>query len=118
MRSILLALGFASLVLPAGAIAAGATTRPKIRAITGFVDIDAKNYASQLQETLAFLNRAREAYQSAGWTVEGVRITTQPFPQYTRGLSHDQALTLLSEPVRPRRETQIQHEYRPRYVER
>jgi uncharacterized protein (UPF0210 family) len=90
MRSTLLACCLASLVF-----AADTTSRPKIRAITGFVDIDAKNYARQLQDTLAFLNRAREAYQSAGWTVQGVRITTQPFPQYTGGLSHDQALTLL-----------------------
>jgi uncharacterized protein len=95
MRSTLRALCLASLVFAADAFAADTTTRPKIRAITGFVDIDAKNYAGQLQETAAFLNRAREAYQSAGWVVSGVRITTQPFPQYTSGLSHDEALALL-----------------------
>ncbi len=90
MRSTLLALCFASLVF-----AADTTSRPKIRAITGFVDIDAKNYAAQLKDTFAFLDRARKAYRSAGWVVSSVRITTQPFPQYTRGLSHDQAIALL-----------------------
>jgi uncharacterized protein len=90
MRSILLALCLASLTL-----AADTTSRPKIRAITGFVDIDTKNYAAELKDTFAFLDRARKAYQNAGWVVSSVRITTQPFPQYTRGLSHDQALELL-----------------------
>jgi uncharacterized protein len=95
MHSTLLALGLASLVFAADAFPADTTTRPKIRAITGFVDIDAKNYATQLQETAAFLNRAREAYQRAGWEVTGVRITTQPFPRYTNGLSHAAAIALL-----------------------
>src|SRR5579863_7734069 len=95
MHTTLLALGLASLVFAADARAADTTTRPKIRAITGFVDIDAKNYATQLQETAAFLNRAREAYQRAGWEVTGVRITTQPFPLYTNGLRHGEALALL-----------------------
>jgi uncharacterized protein (UPF0210 family) len=89
MRSALLAFCLASL-----ALAADTTSRPKIRAITGFVDIDAKNYAAELKDTFAFLDRARKAYESAGWVVSSVRITTQPFPQYTRGLSHDQALAL------------------------
>ena len=95
MRSTLLALCLASLVVSAQAFATDTTSRPKIRAITGFVDIDAKNYAAQLHDTYAFLDRARKAYKSAGWVVSSVRITTQPFPQYTRGLSHDQALALL-----------------------
>jgi uncharacterized protein (UPF0210 family) len=95
MRSTLLALCLVALVFVADACGADTTTRPKIRTITGFVDIDAKNYAIQLQETVAFLNRAREAYENAGWVVSGVRITTQPFPQYTRGLNHDDAIALL-----------------------
>jgi uncharacterized protein (UPF0210 family) len=95
MRSPLLILALASLTFSAGAFATDATAKPKIRAITGFVDIDAKNYATQLQETVTFLNQAREAYKSAGWEVSGVRITTQPFPLYTRGLSNDDAMGLL-----------------------
>ena len=95
MRPTLLVLCLASLTLSANALAADTTARPKIRAITGFVDIDPKNYASQLQETVTFLNQAREAYKNAGWVVSGVRITTQPFPLYTRGLSHDEAMELL-----------------------
>jgi uncharacterized protein (UPF0210 family) len=95
MRPTLLVLCLASLTLSANALAADTTARPKIRAITGFVDIDPKNYASQLQETVTFLNQARDAYKNAGWVVSGVRITTQPFPLYTRGLGHDEAMELL-----------------------
>ena len=95
MRSTLLAICLTSLILSASGIAGDTTTRPKIRTITGFVDIDAKNYATQLKETVDFLNHARQAYESAGWVVSSVRITTQPFPQYTSGLSHDDALRLL-----------------------
>lgn len=94
MRS-LPALCLTFLIFSADALPADATTRPKIRTITGFVDIDAKNYPTQLRETLAFLNRARKAYENAGWVVSGVRITTQPFPLYTRSLSHDAAMVLL-----------------------
>jgi uncharacterized protein (UPF0210 family) len=94
MRCALFALCLALQAIPADAFAAD-PARPKIRAITGFVDLDAKNYAAQLQETAAFLNQARDAYTNAGWFVSGVRITTQPFPLYTRGLSHNQALVLL-----------------------
>src|SRR5271170_2423762 len=96
MRSTLLALYLASLLLPVTAWAADTTKRPQIRTITGFVDLDATNYASEIQATLTFLNQARKTYENAGWVVTGVRITTQPFPEYTRGLSHEQAMKLLS----------------------
>jgi uncharacterized protein (UPF0210 family) len=86
---------FGAAVLLSGLALAGDTARPKIRAITGFVDLDAKNYAAELQETVTFLNQARDAYQKAGWAVSGIRITTQPFPEYTRALSHDEAMSLL-----------------------
>src|SRR5262245_37744468 len=69
--------------------------KPRIRAITGFVTIDAKSYPGQLEETVAFLNKVREAVKAAGYDVAGVRISTQPFPAFTRGLSRDAALDLL-----------------------
>ena len=72
-----------------------AAQQPKVRAITAFVDIDAKSYATQLEATAKFLNSARDAFTKAGFEVETVRIATQPFPQFTRGLSHDDALKLL-----------------------
>lgn len=36
-------------------------------------------------------------HQKAGYEVESVRITTQPFTDYTRGLSRDDALAFLRE---------------------
>jgi len=42
-----------------------------------------------------FLNSAREAYRAMGWEVETIRIATQPFPQYTKGLSREAALGVL-----------------------
>jgi len=81
------------LALCAAAIHAG--PRPKVRAITAFIDVDARNYTRQIEDAAKFLNSAREAYRSAGWEVETIRIATQPFPEYTKGLSHDAALAVL-----------------------
>jgi uncharacterized protein (UPF0210 family) len=72
-----------------------AAETPKIRAITAFIDIDAKSYPNQLESAVKFLTAAREAYTKAGFEVETIRIATQPFPEYTRGLSRPQALQLL-----------------------
>src|ERR1700722_754580 len=69
--------------------------KPKVRAITGFVTIDAKSYPAQLEEAVKFLNQVRAEIEAAGYQVAGIRISTQPFPEYTRGLSHDEALKVL-----------------------
>jgi hypothetical protein len=77
------------------AAALNAATRPKIRAITAFIDVDAKNYQHQIEDAVKFLSTVREAYRTAGWEVETIRVATQPFPEYTKGLSHDDALAVL-----------------------
>ncbi len=69
--------------------------QPKVRAITAFVTIDAKSYVAQLTEAVTFLNQVRDAVKAAGYDVAGIRISTQPFPEYTRGLSHADALAML-----------------------
>ena len=71
---------------------AAAQAKPRIRAITAFVRIDRQHYQAQVQDALSFLRRARSAYQGAGYEVQTVRLTTQPFAEYTRGLSHEEAL--------------------------
>ncbi len=68
-------------------------SQPKVRAITAFVRLDRANYQSQIQDTLKFLRTAKAALEKTGYEVEGIRITTQPFPEYTRGSSDDQALS-------------------------
>jgi uncharacterized protein (UPF0210 family) len=87
----------ALLVLTLASVAFGADTRPKVRAITAFVDIDAKSYASQIEDTVKFLNGARDDFKSAGFEVEGIRIATQPFPRYTSGMSREEAVHLLQQ---------------------
>ena len=74
---------------------AGAPARPKVRAITGFITIDAKSYPAQIEETVKFLSQVREAVKAAGYDVAGIRISTQPFPEYTRGLTRADALQVL-----------------------
>jgi uncharacterized protein (UPF0210 family) len=69
--------------------------KPKIRAVTGFITIDAKSYPSQIEEAVSFLSQVRNAIQAAGYEVAGIRISTQPFQEYTRGLSHADALSVL-----------------------
>jgi uncharacterized protein len=77
------------------ALQAAEPAKPKVRAITGFITVDAKSYPSQFEEAAKFLSQVREAVQAAGYEVQGIRITTQPFPDYTRGLSRAEALNVL-----------------------
>jgi uncharacterized protein len=87
-------LGFLAVATPPS-IRAADPVKPRVRAITGFITIDAKSYASQIQETVTFLSTVRDAVKAAGYDVAGIRISTQPFPEYTRGLSRPDALAML-----------------------
>ena len=73
--------------------AADARSKPKVRAITAFVRLDPAHYQEQIQDTLKFLHQARTAFEKSGYEVETIRITTQPFPEYTRGMTDEQVLT-------------------------
>ena len=86
----------ALIVFVLSSIAWGADTRPKVRAVTAFINIDPKTYAAAFDDTMKFLDGAREAYRSAGFEVETVRIVTQPYTRYTAGMKRDEALTFLS----------------------
>jgi uncharacterized protein len=72
-----------------------ADSRPKVRAVTAFINIDARTLEAEVASTMKFLDGAREAYRKAGFEVQGVRIVTQPFPRYTAGMSRADALALL-----------------------
>jgi len=84
-----------------GAIAPAQTApvnpRPKIRTVTAFVRLDRANYRVQVAEALKMLRAAKDAFTKAGYEVETIRITTQPFPEYTRGLGAEQALAFFQE---------------------
>ena len=94
VKRVVSALALVALVagLPLGA---SDPVKPKVRAITGFVTIDAKSYRTQIEETVTFLSRVREAVKAAGYDLAGIRISTQPFPEYTRGLNRADALAVL-----------------------
>ncbi len=85
-------------LLPTKSRASDVSTRdahPKIRAITAFIDIDAKNYPAQIESAVSFLNKTRDAYQANGFNVAHPHRHTQPFPEYTRGLGRESAIALL-----------------------
>jgi uncharacterized protein len=79
----------------AASLAYGADSRPKVRAITAFTRIDAKNLDVQIAGTVKFLNAAREEYRASGFEVETVRIVTQPLADYIKGMSHADAVALV-----------------------
>jgi uncharacterized protein len=64
----------------------------KIRAITAFVNLDRTQYQIQITDAVKMLKRARTIFESRGFPVETIRIATQPFPEYIKGLSNEQAL--------------------------
>jgi uncharacterized protein (UPF0210 family) len=66
--------------------------QPRIRTVTAFVRLDRANYLAQVAEALKMLRAAKSAFTQAGYEVETIRITTQPFPEYTRGLTPEQTL--------------------------
>jgi len=66
--------------------------KPKIRAITAFVNLDRNKYQQQIADAMKTLKYARTLLESRGYTVQGVRIATQPFSEYTKGLSTEQAV--------------------------
>ena len=74
---------------------APAAAKPRVRAITAFVRIDRANYRSQIDDTLKMLRAAKAAIERGGYEVQSIRIVTQPFPGYTRGLSRAEALAFL-----------------------
>jgi len=76
-------------------VSAAAQTKPKVRTICAFVRIDRNNYQQVVREAEPVLLAAKRAAEAAGYEVETVRITTQPFPEYTRGLPRADAVAFL-----------------------
>jgi uncharacterized protein len=66
--------------------------QPKVRAITAFINIDRSRYQIDISDTIKFLKYARTVFESRGYAVQTLRIATQPFPEYTKGLSREEAM--------------------------
>lgn len=71
--------------------------KPKIRAVTAFINLDRAQYQQQVAEALKMLRRAQTIFESRGYQVQTIRIATQPFPEYTQGLTTEQAVAFFKE---------------------
>ncbi len=79
----------------AGTVQAQNYTKPKVRAITGFVRLEQAAYVQQIAETLTVLRAAKDEFARRGYEVETIRIVTQPLAELVSGLSEAQALAFL-----------------------
>jgi len=71
--------------------------KPKIRAITAFINLDRAQYQQQIADAMTMLKRARTTFESRDFEVETIRISTQPFSEYTKGLTPEQALAFFKD---------------------
>ena len=70
-------------------------SKPKVRAITGFVRLDRATYLQQISEALAVLRAAKGEFENQGYQVETLRIVTQPLGELVSGQSETDALAFL-----------------------
>ncbi|MBZ5616113.1 MAG: DUF711 family protein [Acidobacteriia bacterium] len=73
------------------------SSNPKVRAITAFVRLDREKYQQQIAETLVVLRKAKADFESAGYEVETIRVTTQPLAELVAGMPEDRALAFLTQ---------------------
>jgi len=71
--------------------------KPKIRAITAFINLDRAQYQQQVAEAMKMLKYARTVFESRDFEVETIRISTQPFSEYTKGLTPEQAVAFFKD---------------------
>ena len=71
------------------------SSKPKVRAITGFVRLDRAQLAKQVGDALTVLRSAKREFEKQGYVVESLRIVTQPLGELVDGLSDPDALALL-----------------------
>jgi uncharacterized protein len=81
------------LVVAVAPTTASAQEKPKVRAITAFIRLDPAEYKQQITDTLGMLRKSEARFDLAGYHVETIRVTTQPFTEYTRGKSKQDVLT-------------------------
>jgi uncharacterized protein (UPF0210 family) len=76
-----------TILFAAGVAPTSAAEKPKVRTITAFIRLDTNQYKQQVADTLTMLRNAKARFELAGYEVQTIRISTQPFPEYTRGMS-------------------------------
>jgi uncharacterized protein len=88
------AIFLAAFLIAAVVAPASGQEKAKVRTITAFIRLDPGQYKQQITDTLTMLRNAKARYGLAGYEVQTIRITTQPFPEYTHGMSKQAALAL------------------------
>jgi uncharacterized protein (UPF0210 family) len=73
------------------------SSKPKVRAITGFVRLDPSQFQAQIADALIVLRKAQSEFQAHGYEVESLRVTTQPLAELVSGMSETQALAFLQQ---------------------
>ena len=81
-----------TILFAAGVAPTSAAEKPKVRTVTAFIRLDTSQYKQQVADTLTMLRNAKARFELAGYEVETIRISTQPFPEYTRGMSKQATL--------------------------
>ena len=97
LSAILQAASLGILLLTATVLTASAQEKPKVRSITAFIRLDPAQYKQQIAESLTMLRNAKARFELAGYEVQTIRITTQPFPEYTRGMSREATLAFFQD---------------------
>lgn len=69
----------------------------KVRSVTAFIKLDRSQYRQQFEDTLRMLQSAKTEFEKSGYEVQTARITTQPFPEYTKGLARPEALKIFKD---------------------
>jgi uncharacterized protein len=91
-RAIALCIALLAIVTCGFSPSARAQKKPVIRAITAFAEIDPPNFDTNIQNAVAMLKAAKLSFEQAGYTVQTIRITTQPFPMIVRNMTHEDAI--------------------------
>jgi uncharacterized protein (UPF0210 family) len=81
--------------VPAVTAQAQTYSKPKVRAITGFVRLERADYPAQIADSLAVLRAAKGEFEKQGYQVETIRIVTQPLGELVSGQSDAEALAFL-----------------------
>jgi uncharacterized protein (UPF0210 family) len=70
-------------------------TKPRVRTITAFVQLERTGYPQELSEALTVLHGAKSAFERQGYEVQTLRIVTQPLAALVAGYPEAEALALL-----------------------
>jgi uncharacterized protein (UPF0210 family) len=91
----MLALVVAFLLAATSANAAPDATKPNVRTVTAFVNLDPSRLEAQIDETMKVLNAAKAEFAKRGYETQTIRIVTQPLAELVKGLNDKDALAFL-----------------------